>query len=82
MTVCCCVQVAAVQLHLVAGVKAGAHGRVSSFFSTYGEQLLQGQGAETWSKWFALPYLSREAAQSQFRVRFDCASHTRPGSPS
>ena len=77
MTVCHYkLQTAVVQLHLVAGVKAGAYGRVSSFFSTYGEQLLQGQGAETWSKWFALPYLSQEAAQSQFQVCFGCASHT------
>lgn len=65
-------QMAVLQLHLVTAIRAGAYERVSSFFSAYGERLLQGQGAETWSKWFALPYLSQEAAQAQFQVLIIC----------
>lgn len=55
-------------MYLVTAVRAGAYERVSAFFSANGERLLQGQGAEAWSRWFALPYLSPEAAQAELQV--------------
>lgn len=63
-------QVAVLQMYLVTAVRAGAYERVSAFFSANGERLLQGQGAEAWSRWFALPYLSPEAAQAELQVYF------------
>jgi len=63
------------RLYVVNAVKSGHREKAAEFFQLYADKLnasvaAQGSGADSWSRWFILPYIERPESDAYFQVFF------------